>query len=135
MLLVRVFITPGTNLPKAAIDIWKISGHNGSGFLATPVYYYYYQTYGVTPALNKNTINIADFYGPNSVGAIKPSDALAIDTKIDDGAPNTGYVRGIDTINIAGINFYCLTGAVGGGSAYDVNNDSTKKCISSFAME
>ena len=120
--------------PKAPISI--VNGAN----LAAPIYSFVYQNLGVPNAISKNTFNISDItFGSgnnhgggdqaNLSGAIKPSDALAIDLKIDDGAPNTGYVRGLD--NPAGV-----TLCVNGSNNYDVADDSNGgSCISSFLME
>ena len=80
-------VKPDINLPKAPLDIVT------SGTLPNPVYYFYYQQLG---GVNKNTINISDFNGTDPSGAIKPSQALAIDNKIDDGKANAGFVRGLD---------------------------------------
>ena len=136
----------GDYFPKAPIDM--VSGGN----LVKPIYYYIYQSLGPTnnsplvTSVNKNTINIYDAYtssinpvggnhGPQTAkeleasGALKPSDALAIDIKIDDGNPTTGYVRGLDNDNVTGSN--CTSS----GSYWVAGDSNDGKCISSFSIE
>ncbi len=58
---------------------------------------------------------------PNATGAITPTDALSIDTKVDDGVANTGKVRGV------------LSGCFSAG-VYTTSS-STRACAISYQID
>ena len=78
-------LTPRTHIPGSKLDGmgWLFDNNGGRNVLIA------------TGAVASNTVS---FYIPFHVrltaGALTPSDALSIDTKLDDGVANTGRVRG-----------------------------------------
>lgn len=102
---------------KAPVD--ATTGMN----LASPVYVFTYTTLG---SFNKNVVSITDITTTYlQAGALRPDAALAIDQKIDDKSPVTGFVRGFD-----GSGSTCIT-----SNAYGVANNSTYRCILSLSLD
>lgn len=68
---------------------------------------------------NRNEINLGAFYGThlNTNSALTPSEAFAIDSKMDDGIPETGAVHGIDGNDATAED--CVTGS-GSSSTYTI---------------
>jgi prepilin-type N-terminal cleavage/methylation domain-containing protein len=79
---------------------------------------------------NRNEINLGAFYAANvnTNSALTPAEALAIDSKIDDGIPATGVVHGIDGSDVSSGN--CFTGS-GSSSIYNITV-TTFACRQSF---
>jgi prepilin-type N-terminal cleavage/methylation domain-containing protein len=61
---------------------------------------------------------------PMSVGALNPTDALSIDSKIDDGAPTTGRVRGILVACISETDYNVASGATECALSFQVDVNS-----------
>lgn len=81
---------PGTNFPASKIKAagWNFDYNSAASSLQNVVVL----TGATTGATASNTLVNGTVV---STGAILPTDALAIDAKIDDGKPDTGKVRGV----------------------------------------
>ncbi len=77
-------------------------------------------------ARDRNEITVGAFYSDNlnTNAALTPTEALAIDKKIDDGVPTTGLVYGFDGSDVTATNCV-LTGA------YNIANTAAA-CIATF---
>jgi prepilin-type N-terminal cleavage/methylation domain-containing protein len=67
-----------------------------------------------------------------SVAALTGSDALSIDTKVDDGIANTGKVRGL---NPGGVNTTCYTINDAADANYIITSASNKVCALTFQVD
>ncbi len=67
-----------------------------------------------------------------SSGAVTGSDALTIDTKVDDGKANTGKVRGL---NPGGTDGTCYTASASAAADYVISNQTSKICALTFQVD
>ena len=72
--------------------------------------------------ISASTLKSADFGHRSRIGGItfSPLEVLGIDTKLDDGQPGTGYIRGVPSTST--VNPGCTTTADPTTSIYNVSN-------------
>lgn len=103
---------PGTGVPKGPLDN---SGYNV--FIPT-------STSGIT-----GQALVIEFSGftssSNSRAILSPEDALSIDKKMDDGKPNTGSIRAIDSANDNSTT-ECVTGGMAATATYNAGAATSK---------
>ena len=150
-LLVTTDQVAGTNMPSSKIKNagWHfdyrtnvgIAGTDytstiNEGTAAAPAYQNVVVLTGKTTAASSTASNaIANTLvnGANlSAAALTGSDALAIDTKIDDANSNSGKVRGI---NPGGIDGTCYTASAIANQPYVVSSSTSKTCAISFQVD
>jgi len=142
---------PGTNMPSSKIKFagWHFDYRNNVGSTATALYskdsevlamiqeggQYNPQnvvvltgTTGVATGEGATLVNGANVATASLVG----SDALAIDTKADDGKANTGKIRGL---NPAGTTGTCYTASTGSAADYIISSATTKVCAMTFQVD
>ena len=85
-------------------------------------------TTGATSAATTTLVNGAN----KATASLTGSDALAIDTKSDDGKANTGKIRGL---NPAGISGTCYTDSTSTAVDYIISSATTKVCALTFQID
>jgi len=120
-------LTPVTNIPGSKIK--------GAGWafdyldLADTSLHNVVVLTGITTGSVTNLINHATGSSRGATGIVAPGDALSIDSKIDDGAANTGNVKGWDKTA------ECRTPGAGNESKYNIGEGSKKNCVLSFRVD
>jgi hypothetical protein len=85
-------------------------------------------TTGTTSAVSATLVNGAN----KATAALTGSDALAIDTKSDDGKANTGKIRGL---NPAGTSGTCYTDSTSTAVDYVTSSATAKVCALTFQVD
>jgi prepilin-type N-terminal cleavage/methylation domain-containing protein len=142
---------PGTNMPASKIKAagWHFDYRNMVGSAATGDYTKNNQVLGMVQEggayAPQNVVVLTGTTGATSgatatlvngankaTASLTGSDALAIDTKSDDGKANTGKIRGL---NPAGISGTCYTDSTSTAVDYIISSATTKVCALTFQID